>query len=143
MSVEGPIELDCPKCGRKQTAIVWQSLNAQVSPEARSSLFDGNINVFACKFCGTKGRIPVPLMYHDMERRFVVQYYPSHVIDDDDFISEFDSSGRELELLSMAGDSTASDDDSVPDYMRDPHVVFDMGELVRYVHFRERVFRRR
>lgn len=140
MSLERQQELTCPKCGHQQSATIWDSLNADVSPEARQALFAGKINTFECASCAVRLLIPVPLMYHDMTRQFVVQYFPFEALDDPEFVKRFDTDGTDRMVASafksmpaQLGNSLASS------YMQHAQIVFDMAELVRYVLFRERV----
>jgi len=143
MSHERPVEAECPQCGAARSVTIWDSLNADINPEAREELFQGKINAFECASCHVTVLLPVPLLYHDMGRRFVVQYFPAEALDDDAFLDRFTTDGTDR--------STAEMFDKAPealramrrlDYMQRPHIVFDMGELVRYVVFRERVFDR-
>ena len=143
MSRMSPTEVNCPVCGLAQTVTVWDSLNADLSPEAREELFEGKINFFECSSCDAEGFLAVPLMYHDMNRRFVVQYFPFHALEEDEFLERFARDGTDsvmteaIERLPEKARALAASD-----YMKRPQVVFDMGELVRYVIFRERVFDR-
>lgn len=139
MSLERPVDLECPNCALSQTIVIWDSLNADVSPEARKALFEGKINVFICEVCGHQALIPVPLLYHDMKRRFVVQYFPFEAIGDDDFLRRFGIDGTDRSMVGALAGLPAGTE-SAMDYMRRAHIVFDMGELVRYVLFREQVF---
>ena len=112
-----------------------RSLNADISPEARLDLLDGRVNFFRCERCDCQGLLPVPLLYHDMGRRFMVEYHPFEALDDPEFLSNFDPSGE-----SVAGAETSRNAaDGGFDYVARRHVVFHMGELVRYVVFRERL----
>jgi hypothetical protein len=52
MSIEHPVVLDCPMCQRTKTVVVWESLNADVIPDAREQLLQDKINVFECDGCG-------------------------------------------------------------------------------------------
>lgn len=137
MSIERPIELTCPICEHDQVVVVWESLNADVSPTAREQLFEGRINVFDCEGCGKSFPISTPLLYHDMTRRFLVQFYPFENIEDDEFLARFDRDGHPTvfaEAFRMTPKADAFQ------YMTAPHVVFSMDELVRHVLFRERCF---
>ena len=140
MSIETPLELECPSCSHEQTVMVWESLNADVSPEARESLFEGKINKFVCESCGAEAMISTALMYHDMKRRFVVQFFPFDAIDDAEFLERFQADGTDSIVTNALGLAQPRGMSLDVEYMRTPHIVFDMGELVRYVLFRERVF---
>jgi hypothetical protein len=139
MSRERPIKLECPNCGLAQTAIVWDSLNANVNPEAREALFEGKINVFVCEACGHQARLDAPLLYHDMVRRFVVQYYSFEMIMDGEFLERFDADGTVRSFANAARIGLPPDAAAAMAYMAHPHLVFDMNELIRYIHFREAV----
>lgn len=139
MSLERPVELSCPACQHRQTVIVWESLNADISPEARRALFEGRINVFECEACGQTFPIAVPLLYHDMSRRFLVQFYPFEAFDDS-FLDRFDGNGNDSRFAETCGVMNLSLGDGDFSYMKNAHIVFHMGELVRYVLFRERLF---
>lgn len=139
MSLERPIDLECPNCGLAQTAVVWDSLNADVSPEAREALFEGKINVFACEACGHQARLDAPLLYHDMARRFVVQYYPFEMIADAEFLERFDADGEVRSVVDAVRASLLPDAGAAMAYMARPHLVLDMDELIRYIQFREAV----
>ncbi|MCL5279992.1 MAG: CpXC domain-containing protein [Planctomycetes bacterium] len=122
----------CPKCGHEESVEVWDTLNVSVSPGDKELLFEGKINLFACSECGHHAFINKPLLYHDMERRFVVQYYPPESLDDPRFYAAFGSGGEptgyELETVPPSGK-----------YIFSPHIVFDIKEFVRYVWFRDRL----
>jgi hypothetical protein len=137
VSIAEPMVLDCPECGQTAEVMVWSSLNADVSPEARVRLLEGKINLFECEACEETFLIDAPLLYHDMSRRFFIQYYPFGVLDDEDFLARFDQSGRETAYREAARKDPGS---PVAGYFDQLHVVFSMAELVRYVLFRERVF---
>jgi hypothetical protein len=120
----------CPDCQHRQEVTVWKTLDVTLDPGLRDRLFKGEINGFTCRKCGMAGRIKSSLLYHDMARQFCVQYYPSEVIDKDDFLTNFTPDGNVIvKGIPSNGDS----------YQLNPHVVFDLRELVRYVRFRERL----
>jgi RNA polymerase subunit RPABC4/transcription elongation factor Spt4 len=131
MTLEEPKSIECPECEKKQLTTIWRSINVTLDPDARASLFEGKINVFECDSCGYSGFIPVPLMYHDMDRKFCVQYYPFELLDKEDFFIQFDAEG----CLS----TKAFADINLPEYMRRQHIVFVMDEMIRYIDFRERL----
>jgi hypothetical protein len=102
-----------------------------VDPEAREKLLAGNINVFNCKCCGYSAEITANLMYHDISREFVVQYYPPEKVDDISILSQFTREGYHAEVDKYDYDPEGAE------YFRRLHVVFDMSELVRYIRFKE------
>lgn len=140
MSIHGEKEIACPKCGKAQTVTIWESIDAYSDPEARTALFEARINRFDCPACDFDDLVPVPLLYHDWKRQFVVQFFPFGWLDEPEFVSRFTADGRDrqvAELFERALQAKKLPPGAEP---AEPHVVFDMPELVRYVLFRERVF---
>ena len=130
-------DLECPECGHEQAVPVWGSVNVGIDPELRTKLYEGEINSFRCEGCGFEALLGMPLLYHDPIHGFAVQYYPAEFILDDDFYETFESS-YPVALAGMRRE--APQENSLPwEYMFHPHVVFDMGELVKCVAFFERL----
>jgi integration host factor subunit beta len=48
--------IPCPACGLEQEIEVYQTINADITPELVDRLFDGKINVFNCTSCGHRAR---------------------------------------------------------------------------------------
>lgn len=132
MSIEEPVEVECPDCGEWQKTTVWRTLNATLDPEAKDALLRGEINVFRCGTCDVVEPLPVDLLYHDMRKRFCVQFYPVHWLDDDGF---FDRFTRDADLRTRIPHPLAAS----AEYIARAHIVFELGELVRYVVFRDRL----
>jgi CpXC protein len=141
MSISRPIEVECPDCGYQQSVVIWESLNANVSPRAREELIEGKINAFVCESCGQQVQVGAWLLYHDMKRRFAVKYVPFQATEDDDLLRRFDRDGvdRKTAAEEMPTDLLSRFNLDM-DYLFQAHIVLDMEELVRYVLFRERVF---
>lgn len=114
---------------------VHKSINATRDPAARQALLEGKVNWFACPKCDQKGYLLVSLLYHDMDRRFLVQYHPFPAIQSNEFLSQFDPSGN----VRLEPSKLALDIDRKLSYFREMHVVFDMAEMVRYILFREKL----
>jgi DNA-directed RNA polymerase subunit RPC12/RpoP len=133
MTMQREVELECPKCGQKQPVTLWDAINVSTNPELKSKLFNGQINVFSCFACSHRILIPMPLLYHDMERKFIVYHFPlTFLSKEEDVRKTFNQDGRLLE-------ETEPLPQALRDYYDKMHVVFDMDELLRYVYFRERV----
>lgn len=133
MSAQEKIEIKCPECGDKSKITVWQSINVSIDTEMKEELMHGHVNVFHCPNCGYHDPLPVPFLYHDMDRGFCVQYYPVNELDDDSFFGNFTPNGK------IALDPKEFPDELIPDYMKDTHIVFNMMELVQYVFFRDKL----
>lgn len=132
MSEGRTIAVRCPNCQAEDTAEIWESVNASLNPELKDALLKGSLNTFVCHTCGTKVLVPIAFLYHDMERRICIQYYPFEAMRKVDFFEHFAINGDISKKVSK--------DLRLPEYMLKRQVVFDMSELVRYVIFRERLF---
>lgn len=130
MSISDTKEVTCPNCGQKQEQVIHNSINVTLNPELKQDLFDGEINRFECQYCAHNSIIPVPLLYHDMDREFAVHYFSKESIKKEDFLEKFDPRGNMI----INKDEI---DFSPPDYLYDVHIVFQMNELLNYIVFRE------
>ena len=70
-----------PKCGKVSDFIIWESLNADIDPEAQVQLIDGTIFHFTCPECGHKSNVNYGMLYHDMTNRVIVHYVQEEAID--------------------------------------------------------------
>jgi hypothetical protein len=140
MSVKREEEVACPKCGKVQSITIWESVDVEQDQEARAALFEAKINRFDCPSCDFDAIVPVPLLYHDRGRSFVAQYFPFGLLDEPEFVARFTSDGRDRHVIEAFARAVAARKLPPGAEPAEPHVVFDMEELVRYVLFRERVF---
>ena len=132
MSSMSPHKLQCPKCGHEQETTIWESINVSISPELKESLLKGEVNTFTCEKCGDNAFIAAPLLYHDMDAKFCVQYFPAEALDDGNFYEQFSDRGY------LAAGIGAPNIKGVA-YLYRPHIVFDINEMVRYITFRDRL----
>lgn len=132
MTRQRSLDLDCPKCATRQPVALYDSINVSLEPGLREKLLNGEINSFRCEKCGERAFIPVPLLYHDMNKAFMVQFYPFEGAQHREFLAQFTKDG---EIAAV---------DGLPRKIREGfkriQIVFDMGELIRYVIFRERLY---
>ena len=151
MSEPEEIKIECPNCRKRQKVIVWRAINATLDPELKKELLCGRINFFRCEKCGIEGYMPIDLLYHDMEREFVVQYIPFEWLNQNEVLDEFTEKGyidieRDLTIW-LGGIESLKDKfwSMVPDdhHFKRIHPVFDMNELIHYVIFRDRLFEQR
>ena len=133
MSIKKQHELACPNCGNIQKTTVWSAVNVTLDEALRTKVFEGEINLFDCEKCDHKSYIEIPFLYHDMDRKFAVHYFPRNSIKKVDFLNKFNEKG----LLKTDDEELKFE---VPQYMKEVHVVFDMNELVSYALFREMLF---
>lgn len=135
MTMKEEIPIPCPQCKETSPTLIWRTLNVDVDPEDKKLLFAGKVNVFKCAKCGHEAGIDTPLMYHDMRLAFVVQYYPAQYINDTKLYEQF--------LPDGTIDKKMPEYSSIPlegiEYLRKPHIVFNLNELLHYVVFRERL----
>jgi hypothetical protein len=143
MSIRHEEGIACPRCGRTETITLWESIDAEPDPGAREALFEAKINRFDCPGCDFDSLVPVPLLYHDRRRQFLVQYFPFGLLDEGEFVERFTADGRDRRMLEAFREALAAKKIPPGAEPAEPHVVFDMAELVRYILFRERVFDRR
>jgi hypothetical protein len=127
MTIKRDIEVDCPNCGTGNLILVWDTINAQVSPEAKTGLLRGEINVFRCRLCEEMITIDKPLLYNDMESKFMVWYFPFAWVEN----------GRILDAITPDGRTKGTEYFPEIDLSGRIHHVFDMNELVRYIRFRD------
>ena len=140
MSIKREEEIACPKCGKAQNVVIWEAIDADPDPEARTALFEARVNRFDCPACDFDALVPLPLLYHDRKRQFVVQFFPFGWLDEPEFVSRFTADGRDRHVAEMFERALKAKKIPPGAEPAEPHVVFDMQELVRYVLFRERVF---
>jgi len=110
-------------------------MNVSEDPDAKELLLSGTVNVFQCPKCRYESMLDIDFLYHDMERKFCVQYYPYERLSDDGFLANF-TTGAEPAIAVPEGMQVKPG----MEYLTHPHIVFEMGELVRYVAFRDRLF---
>jgi hypothetical protein len=135
------IEISCPHCQQKQAAEIYQTLNITINSDKKQELFAGKINVLSCTKCKQQVTISTPFLYHDMERKIAVYYYPPNVINNSDFLKQFKPDGTmNTDLMRQTTGripQEAVDSAYLTEY---PHIVFDMQELLTYVVFRDKLF---
>ncbi len=135
MSLKETVEARCPSCGEESSTTVWRSMNVTQDPDTKELLLAGTVNVFQCPKCHYESMLDIDFLYHDMERKFCVQYYPYERLSDDSFLTNF-TTGAEPAIAVPEGMQVRTG----MEYLTHPHIVFDMGELVRYVAFRDRLY---
>ena len=127
--------MGCPACGHKQIAEFYQAINVKLNPELKERLFMGELNMFVCEECGKKAVVDLVFLYHDMDKRFCVQYCPvALVVQQSDKLSEmYTVDGRLSVPANIQLPETAQ-------YMYEPHIVLSLDEMIRYVQFRDALF---
>lgn len=124
--------INCPNCNDEVEVQLWESINAQISPEMRDELLKGKIHVFDCPTCKKSFSVNKALLYHDMKRKFLVWYFPFEGIEHRSFFGQFNKDGS-LKVKKYI------EEDAWTGYIKNVHYVFSMNELVRYILFREKL----
>lgn len=65
-------EVPCPECGNTQNFVTWQNIIADLDPQLKEKVLNGELFVFTCEKCGKKFPISYPCLYHDMEKHLMV-----------------------------------------------------------------------
>ena len=125
-------KIKCPLCNSKVTVTLLDTINATLDPKKRLELLKGNINIPECPICKKTFKVNKSLLYHDMERNFMVWYYPFESMKHPNFFDEFSADGH-------LDDNSGLAEDEIPEYATYVHYVFSMNEMVRYILFREKL----
>lgn len=75
MSISEKQTIKCPACGEISDLTVWESITADDSPDLKSDLLAGKINIFHCA-CGQKALFPSPILYTDDAKKLVISFSP-------------------------------------------------------------------
>ncbi len=133
----------CPQCGAEQTVTLHHSIDTVETPELKTALFERRINTHQCSACGCQAPVEMDLFYHDPEQGYLVYYFPYEYFEDEneeevaDALAHFENDGSlAIELSHEEGE----EGQNTPPYLKTPHVVFSMEELLRYVAFRDLLF---
>ncbi len=70
------VPVTCPNCQNQFAAPVATIIDVGQTPEAKSLLLSGRLNVAICPQCGSGGRLSTPLVYHDPEKELLFTYMP-------------------------------------------------------------------
>jgi hypothetical protein len=57
-------------------ADVEQLFDVSSDPQAKQRLLSGDVNVARCPTCGYEGNLPIPIVYHDANKEFLLTYFP-------------------------------------------------------------------
>lgn len=66
----------CPKCNENNSVRVFTSINSTTDPQFRDKILNGELLEFKCDNCGYVGRFAYPLLYNDMNKRFMIYLIP-------------------------------------------------------------------
>ena len=73
MSRVTKIQIPCKHCNKLVDYSYYASVNVTLEPELRQKVFDTTIFQATCPHCGKTFTFLHPILYHDMDRKFMVQ----------------------------------------------------------------------
>lgn len=72
MSKISKIKKTCHHCNKEYEADIFESVNVTLDPELREKVLSGEIYKTTCPHCGKDEVNAYPILYHDMEKKFMV-----------------------------------------------------------------------
>ncbi len=66
-------EFECPNCGQKISVKLYGSVNVNQLPELKEELLAGKLNKAECPKCKIKYDLAESVLYHDMEKKIMIQ----------------------------------------------------------------------
>ncbi|MBQ3125322.1 MAG: CpXC domain-containing protein [Clostridia bacterium] len=105
MSINLKQSVKCPKCSQMSDITVWSSITVKDSPDLKSDLLSGKINMFKCPSCENMALMPHPMLYHDEEKRLMISFSPTNdpVLKEQMFQNVKESSSKSGELEKLEG----------------------------------------
>lgn len=76
MSSSSSQVITCPSCQQQQSFTLWQSVNVTLDPSLKAKLKSGELTTFHCNHCGHAAEVVFSLLYHDMEKRWMIWLVP-------------------------------------------------------------------
>lgn len=76
MSLNTSQTVKCPSCGNVSDVTIWNSITVSDSGDLKEDLLKGKVNIFHCPSCSYRALMPVPLLYHDEEKRLMISFSP-------------------------------------------------------------------
>ncbi len=78
MSINSKQSVKCPQCGQMSEVTVWNSITVNDSPDLKSDLLSGKVNMFRCASCGYTALMPTPMLYHDSDKKLMLSFSPTN-----------------------------------------------------------------
>ncbi len=105
MSINTKQSVKCPQCSQMSDITVWSSITVKDSPDLKSDLLAGKVNMFRCPSCEHIALMPNPMLYHDEERKLMISFAPTNdpVVKEQMFTNIKDSSKDSDELEKLDG----------------------------------------
>ncbi len=67
---------ECPTCKKSSEVKIWNTINITLNPELRVPVLDGSAFAFVCPECSAKEQMAYHFLYHDMDHKFMVHWFP-------------------------------------------------------------------
>jgi len=68
--------VDCPYCNKEFSTKIWHSANVTLDPYLKDEIKEGEFNLIICPGCGGVGSSPLPVLYHDMDKKLMIYVMP-------------------------------------------------------------------
>ena len=81
-------KMNCPQCGTEREVILWEKINVKMNPDLKENLLNGTLNMLKCKDCGYEARVDIPLIYHDMNKKFFIHFAPDYPVSEEKTLIE-------------------------------------------------------
>ena len=104
MSINFKKQIKCPSCSTLSEMMLWQSVTVSDSRDLKEDLLKGKVNIFRCASCGATALVPVPLLYHDEEKRLMISFSPCEDADRLRLFNQVKETSRESGELSELSD---------------------------------------
>lgn len=72
MSQSAMQEITCPKCGKKTSFLVWDSINTMKNPEMKEKVRNDEAFRFHCPECGASALLNYNFLYHQQEDKVLI-----------------------------------------------------------------------
>lgn len=72
MSQSAMQEITCPKCGKKTSFLVWDSINTMENPEMKEKVRNDEAFRFHCLECGASALLNYNFLYHQQEDKVLI-----------------------------------------------------------------------
>lgn len=72
MSLSDPYSVKCPSCGNEIIFERWTSVNADINPEEKIKLLNGDFASVVCQKCGTISHLEYDFLYHEVRGKYMI-----------------------------------------------------------------------
>ena len=76
MSTTGTKSVACPQCGASSEVKVFKTVNVTTDRNFREQLLSGEMLHFHCPNCGHDAQLRYPMLYNDINNKFMVYFIP-------------------------------------------------------------------